>query len=201
LRDKDDWAQVIATPILPPLYEKCAGRRKKNRRKQPEESEDGTRLSRHGSMMHCGFCKEAGHNRGGCSKLKATIVRENELAQEENTQQDNHGPSQDSVGPQQENHGPSQDSVGPQQENQGKGKSPSPNVEVKNTRSRGRKRTQSSKMREHVETLMEIARRKKSKHCIDENGDIDFPIIKTRWYIWSLNTIKIPWSTSFHMRR
>jgi hypothetical protein len=38
LRDNDEWAPVDASPILPPLYEKCAGRRKKNRRKQPEET-------------------------------------------------------------------------------------------------------------------------------------------------------------------
>lgn len=34
-------------------------------------------------------------------------------------------------------------------------------------------------MREHVEHLMEIAKRKKSKQVIDENGDIDFPVIRT----------------------
>lgn len=65
LRDKDDWAHVDATPIIPPLYEKVAGRRKKNRKKQPEESSDGTRLSKHGAIMHCGYCRVAGHNRGG----------------------------------------------------------------------------------------------------------------------------------------
>ena len=68
LRDKDEWEPVEATPILPPHYEKYAGRRKKNRRKQPEEMADGTRLSKAGSIMHCGYCREAGHNRGGCSK-------------------------------------------------------------------------------------------------------------------------------------
>ena len=59
---------------------------------------------------------------------------------------------------------------------QRKGKGP---AEENNTSSRGKKRTQSSKMREHVEQLMEAARRKKSKHQIDENGDIDYPIIRT----------------------
>jgi ribosome biogenesis protein Nip4 len=62
---------------------------------------------------------------------------------------------------------------------QTKGKSTATQVEAKNTSSRGRKRKQSSKMREHVEQLMEIARRKKSKQVIDENGDIDFPVIRT----------------------
>ena len=31
-RDKDEWVVVSATPILPPLYERRAGRRRKNRR-------------------------------------------------------------------------------------------------------------------------------------------------------------------------
>jgi hypothetical protein len=34
-------------------------------------------------------------------------------------------------------------------------------------------------MREHVEKLMEKAMREKSKQVVDENGDIDFPIIRT----------------------
>ena len=33
-------------------------------------------------------------------------------------------------------------------------------------------------MREHVEQLMEAARRKKSKQVIDGNGDVDFPVIR-----------------------
>ena len=28
--------------------------------------------------MHCGYCKEAGHNKSGCSKLKAVVLREEE---------------------------------------------------------------------------------------------------------------------------
>jgi hypothetical protein len=59
------------------------GPRKKNRRKQPEESEDGTRVSKHGTIIHCGYCKKPGHNRGGCSDLKAAIIRENDMYQEE----------------------------------------------------------------------------------------------------------------------
>jgi len=60
-----------------------------------------------------------------------------------------------------------------------KGKGPATQLEAKSISSRGRKRKQSSKMREHVEQLMEAARRKKSKQVIDENGDIDFPVIRT----------------------
>jgi hypothetical protein len=163
LRDKDEWAPVDATPILPPLYEKCAGRRKKNRRKQPEESEDGTRLSKHGVRMHCGYCNKEGHNRGGCSELKAAIIRENDTNHDQEcaTQPIVHQQEQDATQP-----------IVHQQEQDVQ-------VEAKNTSKRGRERKQSSKMREHVEQLMEKARRKKSKQIIDENGDIDFPIIRT----------------------
>uniref|UniRef100_A0ACD5XY09 Uncharacterized protein n=1 Tax=Avena sativa TaxID=4498 RepID=A0ACD5XY09_AVESA len=167
LRDKDEWEPVDATPILPPLYEKAAGRRKKNRRKHPEESEDGTRLRKHGVIMHCGYCKEAGHNRTGCKHLKAAILREIDApeAPELNTQQQ---PSVQQK--EQPAHQPSMES---------KGKGPATQLEAKSISSRGRKRKQSSKMREHVEQLMEAARRKKSKQVIDENGDIDFPVIRT----------------------
>jgi hypothetical protein len=34
-------------------------------------------------------------------------------------------------------------------------------------------------MKEHVEHLLQIAKRKKSKQILDENGDIDFPVIRT----------------------
>ena len=44
--------------------------------------------------------------------------------------------------------------------------------------SRGRKRKPTAKMREHVEHLLEVARKNKSNQVIDENGDIDFPFIK-----------------------
>jgi hypothetical protein len=34
-------------------------------------------------------------------------------------------------------------------------------------------------MRELVEQQMEMAKKKKSKQVIDENGDVDFPVIRT----------------------
>ena len=83
LRDKEAWEPVDACPILPPLYEKCVGGRKKNRRKQPEESEDGTRLSKHGAIMHCGYYRQTGHKRGNCQKQMEALAREKEVAGEE----------------------------------------------------------------------------------------------------------------------
>jgi hypothetical protein len=166
LRDKDEWEHVDATPILPPLYEKSAGRRKKNRRKHPEESEDGTRLSKHGVVMHCGYCKKEGHNRSGCSELKAAIIRENDMDEKE--EHADLSILQERIV-----------NIQAQDVEQTAGMPQAIQEEAKNTSARGRKRKQSCKMRELVEQLMEKARRKKSKQVIDENGDIDFPIIKT----------------------
>jgi hypothetical protein len=177
LRDKDEWAPVDASPILPPLYEKCAGRRKKNRRKQPEESEDGTRLSRHGSVVHCGYCRKEGHNRSGCNEYKAAIIRENSMEQEEDEQQQHDAP--EPTFHQEKQQSPNLGTHQPPMETKGKGQAAQVEVQASNTSSRGRKRTQSSRMREHVELLMEIARKKKSKQVLDENGDVDFPVIRT----------------------
>lgn len=57
--------------VLPPVYEKKVGRPPKSRKKQPHEvkGKSGPKLSRHGIIIHCKYCSEAGHNSGGC-KLK-----------------------------------------------------------------------------------------------------------------------------------
>jgi hypothetical protein len=166
-RDKDEWPHVDAVPILPPLYEKRAGRRRKNRRQQPEESEDGTKLSRHGAVMHCGYCKEAGHNRSGCSKLKAAVLREeedqNEQTGEFGSDPHEHGRT-DNVESDQPDHGRTENAATEQTESHSR---------------RGRKRKPTDKMREQIEQMREQAKKKKSKMVIDENGDVDFPIILT----------------------
>ena len=164
-RDKDEWVVVSATPILPPLYERRAGRRRKNRRQQPEESEDGTKLSRHGAIMHCCYCKEAGHNRSGCSKLKAAVIREVGGDDEEQAEQV----------PEQTEHVPEQPEQVPEQTEH----VAEPNEQVRAKSSRGRKRKPTDKMNELVQQLMEKAKKKKSKMVIDENGDVDFPVILT----------------------
>ena len=63
-------------PIAPPLYVKKVGNPGHNRRRAPEEVADGrggTRMTRHGVIIHCGHCKLPGHNRTSCSDLKAGI--------------------------------------------------------------------------------------------------------------------------------
>lgn len=75
LRDMTEWNHIVQCPnIDPPKYEKKVGRKKKNRRKQPEEKpskKGGVKLSRHGVIIHCSHCGLAGHNKGGCSSYKA----------------------------------------------------------------------------------------------------------------------------------
>nr|XP_040245124.1 golgin subfamily A member 6-like protein 6 [Aegilops tauschii subsp. strangulata] len=186
-RDKDEWAAVSATPILPPLYERRAGRRRKNRRQQPEESEDGTKLRRHGAIMHCGYCKEAGHNRSGFSKLKAAVIREVGGDDEEHVatdqteqaeqvpEQTEHVPKQHEQVPEQTEHVAEQPEQVPEQTEH----VAEPNEQVRAKSSRGRKRKPTDKMNELVQQLMEKAKKKKSKMVIDENGDVDFPVILT----------------------
>jgi hypothetical protein len=82
------WQRMGGAEILPPVYEKKVGRPPKNRRKQPHEVEGkfGPKMSKHGTVITCGFCGEEGHNRGGCGKRKSgsiPIVPPQEQEQEE----------------------------------------------------------------------------------------------------------------------
>ena len=96
LRDKSEWVKTNGPDVSPPYFENLVGRPRKNRRKNPEEKEGGTRLSKHGVIIHCGYCKAASHNRSGCPRLKALAEAEAaELAsaQQAETQ------SEDATGP------------------------------------------------------------------------------------------------------
>jgi hypothetical protein len=75
-RDKTEWHKLNGTPIHPPFYVKKVGRPTKSRRKQPYEVAargGGRKITRHGVIIHCGHCGEAGHNRKGCSLWKASL--------------------------------------------------------------------------------------------------------------------------------
>ncbi|CAO2149444.1 unnamed protein product [Urochloa humidicola] len=75
-KDKSTREKVDAPEVMPPVYEKKVGRPPKTRRKQPYETEgeNGPKLSRHGIIITCRFCGKTGHNRGGCSLRKASIM-------------------------------------------------------------------------------------------------------------------------------
>ena len=75
-RDRRERTKMNGCPIAPPLYVKKVGNPGHNRRRAPEEVADGrggTRMTRHGVVIHCGHYKLPGHNRSSCSDLKAGI--------------------------------------------------------------------------------------------------------------------------------
>ena len=52
-----------------PGYVRMPGRPKKNARKREEhEKPVGKKMSKHGTIIVCGMCGTAGHNKSGCSK-------------------------------------------------------------------------------------------------------------------------------------
>ncbi|CAN6302217.1 unnamed protein product [Urochloa humidicola] len=73
--DKNDWEKTNGPKVLPPVYEKKVGRPPKSRRKQPYEvqGKDGPKLSRHGVIITCSWCKGQHHNRAGCKLRKLGI--------------------------------------------------------------------------------------------------------------------------------
>lgn len=73
LRDSIHWEKMQGIEVKPPVYEKKVGRPKKTRRKQPQELEGGTKISKHGVEMHCSYCKNGGHNKTSCKQRKADL--------------------------------------------------------------------------------------------------------------------------------
>lgn len=73
--DKTSWEKQNGPEVLPPVYEKKVGRPPKSRRKQPHEIQgtNGPKMSRHGVIIHCSWCKNPDHNAGGCAYKKAGV--------------------------------------------------------------------------------------------------------------------------------
>jgi hypothetical protein len=66
--------------VLPPEYKKHVGRPTRCRRKAPYEvvtRGGGRSMSRHGTIIHCSYCSEPGHNCGGCKWKKAGLPAPN----------------------------------------------------------------------------------------------------------------------------
>jgi hypothetical protein len=79
-KDKTEWQRMNGPPILPPIFTKHVGRPTKCRRKAPGEVDvrgGGKRMSRHGVIMHCGYCGLPSHNKAGCEWLKAGLAPPN----------------------------------------------------------------------------------------------------------------------------
>ena len=66
-KDKSEWEKMDAPQVLPPVYEKKAGRPPKARKKQAHGRPPKTR---HGVIIHCIHCSEAGHNKAACNLKK-----------------------------------------------------------------------------------------------------------------------------------
>jgi len=82
VRDKSEWTKTNGPVVMPPFYEKVVGRPKKSRTKNPKEKANGTKLSKHGVTIHCGYCRDPGHNRSGCPRLKELAAAEAALQAE-----------------------------------------------------------------------------------------------------------------------
>jgi len=96
-KDMATWEKVNGPQVVPPVYEKKVGRPRKSRRKQPYEVKGthGTKMSRHGVIIRCGYCKGENHNAKGCS-LKKKGLRPHDIvpdvppvAEEESFHNDN----------------------------------------------------------------------------------------------------------------
>lgn len=84
-RDKRSWEHVTGPQVLPPKYEKKVGRPTRCRRKQPYEveGENGPKLSKHGVIITCSYCKRENHNAKGCFLKKMGIRPEDYIEGEE----------------------------------------------------------------------------------------------------------------------
>ncbi|KAE8772033.1 transposon mutator sub-class [Hordeum vulgare] len=67
--DPKVWKKMYGPTMGPPKLGKQVGRPSKKRKKNPLEEDDGTRMSMHGIIGHCGVCNEPGHNRRKCPHL------------------------------------------------------------------------------------------------------------------------------------
>jgi len=74
-KDMADWEKTDGPPVAPPVYEKRIGRPPKARKKQAYEVQGRNRpkLTKHGSKMHCSWCKSLDHNVRTCELKKAGI--------------------------------------------------------------------------------------------------------------------------------
>ena len=88
VRDKKFWKKTNNIHVHAPAVKVKKGRKQKNRRLAPKEIEDGTRLSRHGTVIHCGHCGVPGHNRGGCPDLQPNGKRKRVAEEDEFTVDD-----------------------------------------------------------------------------------------------------------------
>jgi hypothetical protein len=70
--------EIIEDPrnvILPLALKRLLGRPRKNRRKEPGESQGGQFASRRSTTVRCVTCKQLGHNKRTCLRDSASNLR------------------------------------------------------------------------------------------------------------------------------
>jgi hypothetical protein len=69
------WEKMNGPPVQPPVYEKKVGRPIKSRKKQHTEVQGRARpkLSKHGVIITCSWCKGENHTSVGCALKKLGI--------------------------------------------------------------------------------------------------------------------------------
>ncbi|KAH7865755.1 hypothetical protein Vadar_010769 [Vaccinium darrowii] len=65
----DLWSETDDLVMLPLNVKKRSGRPKKARRREPEEVQDPTKLSKRGVKMRRSACGKVAHNKRGCKKV------------------------------------------------------------------------------------------------------------------------------------
>ncbi|KAK1666164.1 hypothetical protein QYE76_054323 [Lolium multiflorum] len=195
ISDKSEWTKTNGPDILPPYYDKKVGRSKWSRRKNPEELADGTKLSKHGVKMHCGYCRDPNHTKRNCGKYKADVAREqgveeeDEVVQQPTTGQDeevqqpatgqDEEVQQPATGQDEELQHPSvgEDEVVHQQGRK-RTRKEQDHVEAADQPKKARRtRKPSLKVREQQEAAKAYEKLRKKSTTFDENGDIDDPSI------------------------
>lgn len=65
----DLWPEADDPVMLPPDVKKRSGRPKKARRRELEEVQDPTKLSKRGVKLRCSGCGKVGHDKRRCKKV------------------------------------------------------------------------------------------------------------------------------------
>lgn len=72
MNGRDLWPETDNPFMLPPDVKKRSGRPKKARRRELDEPQDPTKLSKRGVKMRCSACGTVGHNKRGCKQGAST---------------------------------------------------------------------------------------------------------------------------------
>jgi hypothetical protein len=178
-RDRIEWTRTNGPDVLHPFYEKKVGMPKRCRRKDPEENEAGTKISKHGVKMHCGYCRSPNHTKRNCADYKADVEAGIAFPPEQRTAKP---VPTDEVTHEEVAAEPVPAEQVPEQvlaEQVPAEQVPEQVQEVQEQVVGKRRRRPSLKKMEQQEASAACEARKKRATCFDENGDIDVPELLT----------------------